>query len=265
MFQYLTQSMINSWMSCPERFRRRYIEEEIIPPGIAAKIGTGFHKGCELNHLTKLNTGKDAPLDEVQDAARDGYVQSLDDGVFFAPEETSTAKMQMEEGIDTVTGLAGSYYHSLAPLIYPAKVEETLYLDIPETDLPLRGKIDLLTTDNWLPDLKTSSRKWSQSKADQSIQATLYRELVKAETGQPPAKISFEVFIKNASCDHQSVETVRSDEDFQALVRRIHVMIHMLTAGAFPPASTDSWMCSSKWCGYFWTCPYIPNHRKQYC
>jgi hypothetical protein len=263
MFQYLSQSMINSWMMCPERFRRRYCEDEIIPPGIAARIGTGFHKGAELNHKAKLVTGKDEPLDVIQDAARDGYVQAVQEGVFFSPEEAPSAQLQLTQGVDTVVSLAECYYQELAPQIYPAKVEAVLYMDIPTVDLPLRGTIDVLTTDHWLPDLKTASRKWSQSKADTSVQATLYRELVRTETGTPPKKISFEVFVKNSKGpEHQSVETMREDDDFLALSQRIAVMMSMIQAGAFPPAAADAWMCQPKWCGYFWTCPYIAAHRK---
>ena len=263
MFASLSQSMINSFMICPERFRRRYVEEEIIPPGIAAKIGTGFHKGCEVNHLAKLQSGMDEPLDVIQDAARDEYVRSVkEDGVLFAPEEESSARVKLEEGIDTVVELAESYYCSLAPQIHPALVEETLYVDIPELDLPLQGRIDVYTTDGWLPDLKTAARKWSQVKADTSVQATVYHTLVLAKTGEPPKKLSFEVFVKNKKSEHQSVETTRSCEDFRSLCVRIQTMMRLVYAGLFSPAPADSWICQPKWCGYFWTCPYIPAHRK---
>jgi len=258
--------MINSWQICPERFRRRYIEEEIIPPGIAAKIGTGFHKGCEVNHRHKITHGENIEISIIQDAARDEYIRSIKEyGVFFPPEEKSTAKIQLEAGVDVVVSLAESYYYELASKIQPKLIEETLAVDIPGLDLPLCGRVDVFTEDGWLPDLKTAAQKWSQQKADNSIQATVYNRLIREVTGEYPKKLSFEIFIKNSKKNHyQSLETVRTGADFETLCIRIKTMMQMVYAGLFPPAASDSWMCQPKWCGYYWTCPYISKSRKVY-
>jgi len=107
MIEYINQTILNAWSMCPERVRRRWIEGEIIPPGIAARIGSGVHKGAEVNHLAKIISGKDEPLDVIQDAARDGYMKSIQEGVFFAPDEAASARKQLAEGVDTTVTLAG--------------------------------------------------------------------------------------------------------------------------------------------------------------
>ncbi len=38
MIEYINQTLINPWSMCPERVRRRWIEGEVIPPGVAAWI-----------------------------------------------------------------------------------------------------------------------------------------------------------------------------------------------------------------------------------
>jgi len=248
---------------CPEAVRRRYFLGDVMPPGIAAKIGTGVHEGAEVNHLAKIVTGKDEPLDVIQDAARDAYIRSIENyGIFFPIEERSTANIQMSEGVDITTDLAGVYHKSLAPLIMPEFVEKRFEMDVDGIDLPFTGTIDLLTTDNWLADLKTAARKWPQSKADNSIQCTIYREAVKRETGKPPDKMSFEVFTKTKKREHHSIVTTRTDEDFEFVVSRAKLMLQSIKAGIFQPCDPDSWNCNPKWCGYYWTCPHIPAHKK---
>lgn len=262
MIEYINQTLLNSWSMCPERVRRRWIENEIIPPGIAARIGTGLHKGAEVNHKAKKETGEDEPLDTIKDAARDGYLKSLQDGVFFPISEVSTAKKQIAEGVDIAVNLASLYHDSLAPQIKPNLVEERISMDVDGLPLPFVGTVDVFTKDNWLPDLKTAARKWSQVQADSSIQATLYNELVKHHTGQYPAKLSFEIFTKTKTPAHQSVETTRMGEDFGVLIKRAQIMLNMIQAGIFPPSDPGFWGCSFRYCGYWWTCDHIPKHKK---
>lgn len=262
MIEFVSQTMLGQWFRCPEQFRRRWIENEIIPPGIAARIGTGLHKGNEVNCRAKIVTGQDEPLSVVQDAARDGYVKALQEGVFFPPDEVPTAKEKMAEGVDTTVTLAGLYHKSLAPQVQPAMIERRILMEAPGLDVPFAGTVDVLTTDGWWFDIKSAARKWPEGRADSDVQATLYGELVRAETGKYPARLSFEIFTKTKEPAHQHIETTRQPEDFDALVSRSQVMLRSITAGIFPPAEVGHWLCSPKWCGYWYSCPYIPAHKK---
>ena len=49
MIDSIHQSTANTALRCGEQFRRLYIEDERIPPGIAAGRGTGVHKANEVN------------------------------------------------------------------------------------------------------------------------------------------------------------------------------------------------------------------------
>ena len=83
MIDHISPSMLGLFSRCQEAFRRRYIEGVKLPPGIAACIGTGMHKGAEANHRQKIESGVDMPLGDIQDAARDGYNAALANGVFI--------------------------------------------------------------------------------------------------------------------------------------------------------------------------------------
>jgi hypothetical protein len=261
MIESISQSALNMWDRCGEQFRRRYIEEDIMPPGIAARIGTGVHKGAEVNHRAKKITRKDEPLSVVQDAARDGYINACQEGVYFAPDEVASAQKTLADGVDITTNLAKLYYGSLAPKVQPAIVEERLFLEVDELWLPFSGIVDVYTEDDWLPDLKTADKKWPNGRADTEIQATLYNELVAADTGHYPAKISFEVFTKS-KMEHHSFETTRTYDDFAILIEKAKILLKSIKAGVFPPAPPGNWACSSAWCGYFFSCPYISPRLK---
>lgn len=262
MIAHISASQLNQFDRCGEQYRRRYVEGEIIPPGIAARVGTGSHKGAEVNHRAKMVTYKDEPLDVIQDAARDGYVHSIREGGVFVPaDQRPSAKQMIADGLDTVVALAKLYRDSLAPLIQPVLVEQDIYLAHPDLTIPYRGIIDVYTDGRWLPDLKTSEKKWAAGRADHEIQATLYWALIREKTGMPPLKLSFEVLAKS-KMEHQSNETTRTEEDFQLLVRKTQIFLNAVEQGIFLPAQPGSWICSPKYCGYWWTCPHIPSHRK---
>ena len=111
-------------------------------------------------------------------------------------------------------------------------------------------------------DMTTSGKKWSEDKAHTSPQPTLYRESVKEATGEYPEKLLFDVLVSTKSPALQTITTSRTEDDLAILVRQFGIMTASIQAGIFQPAERDSWMCSMKWCGYYFTCPHIPAHRK---
>ena len=262
MIDRLSVSQLDMFARCGEQYRRRYIEGEIVPPGIAARIGTGVHKAAETNWREKMRTGRDMPLDAVQDCAAEAYHKALQDGVFFAPDELSGAPLAMAEGKDTVVSLAALFRRELAPTITPALVEEKIILDLPGVDLPVVAILDLYTEDKALRDLKTSGKKWSEDKAHASHQPTAYREAIRQATGEYPAQMLFDVLVGTKTPGLQSLSTRRDEQDTAILVRKFQIMCASLNAGIFPPAQPDHWCCSPKFCGYWYTYPHIPAHRK---
>ena len=262
MITHLSVSQLGMFQRCGEQYRRRYIELEVIPPGIAARIGTGVHKAAEINYRRKLESGQDMPLDAFQDAAADAYHKSIQEGVFFAPDEVAGAKIALAEGKDTAVALAGLYRREVTPTVQPALIEERITIELPGVDIPIVTVLDLYTVDKSLRDLKTTGKKWAEAKAHTSHQPTAYREAIKAATGEEPASIQFDVLVSTKTPALQSLLTTRTDNDTAILSRQFGLMLAALHAGIFLPAEPDAWVCGPKWCGYFYTCPYISMHRK---
>jgi PD-(D/E)XK nuclease superfamily len=250
----LTPSMLGMFLRCPHQFERRYLQGDIIPPGIAARRGSATHKAAQLNHEQKLHSQADLPLEDLQDASRDHYLSLIrEEGVFIPKDQLPDKDKLLAAGLDTAVRLTTLYRESLAPAIQPLLVEEKLIIDA-GLNLPLRGTIDVLTTDHWLPDLKTADKSKCLRDADHSLQLTFYAGLVAHHTGAWPHKVSLEVLVNNKEPKLQSLPTTRGPEDWINLLHRIHLMLAQITTGLFPPCDPTAWQCSPNWCGYFWTC-----------
>ena len=184
----ITQSMLGMFLRCPHQFERRYLRGDIIPPGIAARRGSATHKAAQLNHEQKLHTQTDLSVGDLQDVARDHYVRIIqEEGVFIPRERLPDKDKLLAAGLDASVRLTTLYREALAPAIHPLLVEEQLIWDV-GLGLPLKGTIDVLTTDYWLPDLKTADKSKGPRDADYSLQLTFYAGLVAHQTGTWPSK-----------------------------------------------------------------------------
>lgn len=250
------QSMLGMFLRCPAQFERRYINDEIIPPGIAARRGSATHKAAEINHLQKVKSKKDLPTSDLQDAARDEYIRLIkEQGVFIPKDKVSEKNQLLAQGQDAAVRLAKLYRETLAPHIHPALVEEKITVDC-GLELPLQGTIDVLTEDNWLPDLKTADKSKGVGEAENSLQLTFYAGMVADHTGKWPEKISLEILVNNKEPKLQSLPTKRGPADWANLLLRVQLMLKQINTGLFPPCDPSSWICSPSWCGYWHTCKY---------
>lgn len=264
MITHLSQSMMGMWGRCQVQFWYRYLDGLIVPPGIAPRIGAGVHKGAEHSNRAKLTQEKREPKGVVVQAAVQGYEDALSkEGVHIPPTLAATKSKIIGQGKDQVAALTELYYDDVDPGIDPVAVEKRFEHQPDGLSLPFVGIVDWVQRgiESW-SDIKTSKSRWSQSKANASIQATLYPRLIGEEYGQMPTRLRFDVLIKTKKPTYQPVETTRTREDWAILLRRANLMLSQIRAGIFQPADPDSWVCSSIWCGYFYLCPHISARRK---
>lgn len=261
MIKSIHQSHLGMFLRCPQQFERRYMLGEIIPPGIAARRGSATHKAAEINHSQKLTSREDLPVDSLQDAARDEYVRLVkNEGVFIPKDKVSEKDKLLADGLDAATRLTKLYRETLAPEIQPILAEKYLTIDA-GLELPLAGTIDVLTEDNWLPDIKTADKSKSSGEADNSLQLTFYSGLIANHIQKWPEKISLEILVNTKEPKRQTLETKRGPEHWSNLLLRIQLMIAQLQTGLFPPCDPGAWICSPTWCGYFDSCKYSIKKR----
>ncbi len=257
------QSHLNLFDECGVAYARRYIDGEIIPPGIAALRGSGVHGAAEVNHKQKKDSRRDLPRKELIDIAVATFeARKKQDGFRLTPEEMKIGVRPMiARTTEVVTALTGLYADKVAPKIQPAFTEERITIRVAKT-VTMSGTLDVATVEGRVADFKTSTRARSQDDADRSLQLSQYGLLYRGLVGRFPAGFDLEQLIDAKKPRHVPLRTTRTVDDYQALINRVNVLIRSRQAGLFAPASVGSWICSPKWCGYWDTCPYVNSERR---
>ncbi len=279
MIEYVSFSQYDMFFRCGEQYRRRYIEGKKLPPGIAMLIGRGLDEGANFNHRQKIITATNEPLSVIQNVAVQKYEDSItEEGLSIPAEEKSGEKLQVSRGKDTTASLVKVYHKKLAPWVQPTHVQEKIYAETPLLydgySIPIMGVLDWVAYDIssfkegkwqgvWVGDIKAKSKKWNLEQAQSDAQMVFYHHLIQAKLGRSADKYSYECFISTQTPSYQQIQVEIKDDDYQALLMRIQMMLNSIAAGNFPPASPGrDWVCNPKWCGYYSSCPYIPAYRK---
>lgn len=260
---HLSATQLETYCMCPERYRRRYIEGEKIPPGIAMVVGTGLHAANRANMAQKIKTRRDLPRKEIQDLAVAGFEAGTKDGLTLTPEEHSRRVHVMADAVKNTMMLATIYADQQAPDYQPTLVEKVVTLALPGTH-DIKGVLDLATEKRQVVDFKTGAKKKNQADADGSVQLTTYSAMYQAETGSPPAEVLLDVGIitKAGNPNRQVLKSQRTPRDLEVLANRINAATQAIQAGLFPPTTPGAWWCAAKWCGYWSTCRYVNSERK---
>lgn len=258
MIDSIHQSSLGMAFRCGEQFRRRYMEGEIIPPGVAAGRGTALHKANEVNLKQKVKTKSDLPLSDLEDACRDGFVKAFNHGVYLCKEERGEKDSLLNEALNDSLRLTGLYRREVAPEIQPLEVEREFNIDV-GMELPLAGKIDI-EQNGKVDDLKTATKSWSEGRIDHEIQPVMYSLAHERETGIRP-EFRYHILVALKTGEKRQIQSLTvTEQHYRALFAKIATFMNMLKLGLFPPANPSSWWCGSdKWCGYYATCPYMGN------
>ena len=263
----LSVSGLNMHETCGEAWRRRYIEKESIPPGIAAHQGSGTHKGAETALQHKLDhDGALPPLEKVHAAARDTFQKRYqNEGVLWTPEERKEGiKAVKGRAIDAMITLTTAYHEEYAPVLVPVpgRIEWKWRLE-PGLPMDLRGVVDVQTYMDEAKtivrprDLKTSKKTPPAHAADTSSQLRLYALAQKQFDGASPDKAGLDYLVNlKGGVKAMTIWTDIHESDYDPLLERINTTMESIQAGVFVPAPPDSWKCSQAWCGYFPTCRF---------
>lgn len=244
---------------CGEQFRRRYIEKEVIPPNLPAWQGRAVHKGAEINETERIYYEKPAPLDVVTDATRDRFIHGVSvEGVHISPDQAKYGKRLVSSALDTTIELAKLYYRELSPSYFPVAVEQPLYGTLPGMNVSVMGILDIEAVGGRLIDMKVTKQTWNQRKADTNSGLTVYPFLMESF----PTQICIENLVSAKDPKRVQIVTTRTAEDLRKWVERANYALMAIAKGVFPPTDPGNWVCDPRWCGYFFTCPYISRRAK---
>jgi hypothetical protein len=262
-------------LRCGQQTYFRYVKNIIIPPGVAARKGSGTHAGIEHDYRTKISTGKLAPLDEVKDAAHDKFMKLVkDEGVWMSPDDQPEKQTILNTALNESLACAEFYHKNFAPFDDEIQLsEQKLEADI-GLPMPIEGTPDIVV-DACLRDNKTSGKRWNQGRENEEIQPAFYRILLK-ENGYGDIPGEFVIMTnmkkgpqKGEACiwdDELKVcgdrrEANNSPDFIESTKARIEIVAKQIIMGNFVPSHPSSWWCSPGWCGYFGICQYSKGRK----
>lgn len=250
-------------MKCMEAFRRRYMENEIIPPGVALIVGTGTHHSIDVNLTAKIQTGSLLPLAAVSDAARDGVNNAWEQGVKLDDEEAQRGiKAVRGEAVDKAVRLATLHAKEKAPRLNPTHVERKWAVELTGYPMDLVGRIDIQEGLVSIRDTKTSGKTPPANCAERSLQLKAYALAVKVLDGAPPSKAFLDYLIDTRVPKLESFEAEPDGDGFRALLNRVEVIALAMEKGVFIPVEPTHWCCDPKWCGYYSSCRYVRQPKQ---
>lgn len=260
---YLSPSQLDMYCKCPEQYRRRYIERDKMPPGIAAHRGTGVHAGAKGNFRQKRETHRDLSPKDIIDQSVAAFDEAVErKGFQLTKDEIARGPAAViAEQRDATARLARFHAEVQAPDYQPAITEQKVRIVLPNAPYDLLGIVDLQDDRGRVTDFKTAKRKKSQKDVDDSVQLTIYAAAA-AVRGTPASEVALDTLVNNKTPTRQRLVSPRDENDYRALASRTNAVIAAITAGSFPPTMPGSWWCSPDWCGYWSTCPYVNSERK---
>lgn len=259
---HLSPSSMEMLSKCGEMYRRRYVEHDKRPPGIAGIRGTGVHRGLEVNWRQKVETRRDLPATEIVDAAVAGFEATLKGGYeLHADEADRGATVVIAEAKDTVATLAELAADEMCPEYQPSIIEQAVRIYLPHSSHDLLGVIDMADDKGRIVDVKTAAKSKAKDEADGSVQLTVYAAFHKVVTDELPRDLRLEVLVDSKTPKRQTLVTQRDGADLAALGARIDAATRAIQAGVYVPATPGAWWCSGKWCGYHSTCKFVNGGR----
>lgn len=259
---YISTSQLTLYETCGEAYRRRYIEGERIPPGIAAHKGSGVHGGAQANFFQKIESHEDLKQADIIDISITAFEKRLEsDDFLLSSDEGLSKKVVVGQAKDSVSRMAKVLAQDVVHKYQPVLVEQKQKIILPKSSHDLVCIIDLADDKDHVVDFKTGTKKKPKATADESEQLSFQALTFLAHTGRLPSKISLECLIDKKEPENQTLTTTRTMAHLDGLIARITTMQAGLEAGIYIPTTADNWKCSKKWCGYFNTCPYTQGRR----
>lgn len=260
-----SNSALTTLQQCGEKFRRRYLELERVPPSARMLSGTVVHRVARTAYERKLGSGTLPSIPETRDTAATAFEAQWSGGVLLAADEQA-------EGLPTIKArakdfsVAVSAYHvdKVAPGITPRAVERRIIVRPQNASIEIHGTVDLIAAvrdgGEVIRDLKTSARMPPADAADTSQQLTMYALIRMAETRTLPQELALDYLVRSpvrGDISYKPLTTTRTPGHIDALVERINAGVRAVERGTFMPAPPDAWWCSAQWCEYHSTCKYV--------
>jgi putative RecB family exonuclease len=237
----LSYSSIDTYETCPAKFKFQYEDRLPGKPSPALSFGDSLHQA--LFHWHNRPVPVPPPLEELQEILdgvwrRDGYTDESQEHVY-----KDHARQVL------------SFYHreNAAEYRIPAALEFRFSIDV--EGVQINGTIDRLDR---IPgggyeiiDYKTNRRLPPMARVEKDLQLSIYYLAAREVWGIDPERLTLYFLLPG-----QRMTTTRTPADADELRRRIAIVAERVDAGKFDPRENP--LCG--WCDYQHVCPVF-RHR----
>lgn len=245
MIDHLSYSSINTYLYCPENWRRKYIAEEPVKLSPVLVFGSAFHSTVE----TLITEGGDslsiwgekwAAAQKEQNIywGEETPEQYYNDGVRMFSNKTLLAEIRK-----IIPGRDES----------GAKIERKVELCVPGVPIPIIGYIDVILSDGIPADIKTSARSWTDDQAQDSLQSLFYLAALNQAGIEINWKFQHLIFVKTKEPKFQRLEHSHTKGEIFFLFELIQRVWQGIEKEVFPLNPT-TWKCGEKYCDYYANC-----------
>jgi PD-(D/E)XK nuclease superfamily len=258
MARALSVSSLRTLHQCPEKFRRRYLDQEPSRPSGAMLVGTAAGAAANATDHHYIEAGEFLPVEETLDRFSDEWdleVEEKGSAVRESNGELGAMK-------DATVGALSDYLTQLDSLPKPIAVEREARVEV--DGVPFVAYLDREQDDGSIADRKVKGKRLSQADADADSQATAYLAVRQVESldglAGEPTGFEFHTMVRQKTKRYaEIVQTERTGgqiDDFLSRIYRAAEEIEWRTqAGNWSYAPEGAWWCGEKWCDYWDACP----------
>jgi len=239
----LSYSSINTYETCPAKFKFQYEDRVPQGPSPALSFGGSLHQALYLFHNRPVPVAPS--LEELHEMLEAAWVS---DGFSGESEE----RMYLDHGRQVLA----QYHRENAPdYRIPVALEFRFQVQIEGVTLSgIIDRMDRLPGGGYeIVDYKTNRRLPPQSRIDQDLQLSIYHLAAREVWGIEPERLTLYYLLPG-----QRMSTTRTPADVDELHRRIGVVAERIGSGMFEARQNP--LCD--WCDYQALCPLF-RHRHE--
>ena len=235
--KHLSYSQVSTYLTCPLRYKLNYVD--LIPPAFtsaALAFGSAIHEAVAAYYQSRLEGDMLRP-DQMLDVYRDVWRGAEKIKYFNGDNEDSL--------LSKASSMLEVFHGRVDPGFQVVGVEEFFEFQI-EGVPPLHGYIDLIEESETgrisVVDLKTASKKPTESSAHSHLQLTAY-SLGSSAIGFEPDQLTLrlDVLTKTKNPELVRYETTRTQEERDRFVKLVRQVWHAIEHHAFFPR--EDWHC----------------------
>ena len=273
--RHLSPSSYTLWVSCPEAWRRRYIQGEKPPPSGSMFLGGRVDDALSAYHRRILEHGDRLAVEQVLDLYREQWTAELEierDKQGINWEEELSERRAFELGRQAIELAMSELIPNLGdPVDVQRRLEFTIAPDLEWTVLCYLDLETLREVQDGEPaptvvDFKVKNSLITKDKADSDPQAGLYLAGRWLED-YPASELCFAQIAKPGKRRKQMaaslVSTSRTPGQLRGVLARIALAASQIAAcyeryGPDRPwgfADPTSWKCGPRYCSHYFSCP----------